>query len=185
MQVIIKGFPRYTVDEIGTITNWKTGHILKPSKQKNGYRTVELFYAPNKSKRVLVHRLVAEAFVPNPHDYPIVNHKDESRDNNCASNLEWCTYQYNVTYGTASERRREGLKAFRQSAKIKEQAIKNGQKCSKPVVQCLTNGVPVKEYCSGAEAARQTGLNHSHIMECCQGKRYKTVGGFVWKYGGM
>ena len=77
--------------------------ILKCSKRNDGYIMVALRYNGD-NRRILVHRLVAEAFIPNPNNLPLVNHKDESRDNNKADNLEWCTNEYNLHYGTADER---------------------------------------------------------------------------------
>ena len=64
----------------------------------NGYFKV-ILHKDGKQKRYQVHRLVAEAFIPNPDNLPIVNHKDENKINNCVWNLEWCTYSYNLTYG--------------------------------------------------------------------------------------
>ena len=64
----------------------------------NGYMQVHLT-KNGIAKKYQVHRLVAEAFIPNPNNLPIVNHKDENKINNCVWNLEWCTYSYNLTYG--------------------------------------------------------------------------------------
>ena len=64
----------------------------------------------SKTKKVPIHRLVAKAFLPNENNLPEVNHKDENKLNNCADNLEWCTREYNINYGTAIERKRQKLK---------------------------------------------------------------------------
>lgn len=65
--------------------------------QKDGYVRTHL-YKDNKRQNVKVHRIVAEAFIPNPDNYPMVNHKDEVKSNNCVENLEWCSNSYNVQY---------------------------------------------------------------------------------------
>ena len=71
--------------------------ILHPSISNKGYMHITLRNGNIKcTKRV--HRLVAEAFIPNPNKYPIINHKDCDKTNNCIDNLEWCTYQYNNQY---------------------------------------------------------------------------------------
>lgn len=84
------------------------GKVLSPGLDGQGYPFVSL---NSKNKQTLrhVHRLVALAFVenPKPDEYNLVNHKDENPKNNRAENLEWCTYSYNLTYGTAQERRTE------------------------------------------------------------------------------
>lgn len=72
--------------------------ILKQSEDKDGYLLVGL-HKNGKSKTVRVSRIVAKAFIPNPNEYPEVNHKDENNQNNRVDNLEWCTTQYNLTYG--------------------------------------------------------------------------------------
>lgn len=74
-------------------------HIKKQQTDKNGYKRVMLYGKKPFKKFVPVHRLVAMAFIPNPHDYEQVNHKDENKANNTVDNLEWCTCTYNNNYG--------------------------------------------------------------------------------------
>lgn len=170
----------YEVSNLGNIRSlFRYKKILKPSPSWAGYLTVELF-KDKKRKRVTVHRLVAQAFIQNPDNLPVVNHKDETRTNNHADNLEWCDTRYNLTYGTAMQRR---IAHTDYSKEIyKKIARENGRKTSKPVLQYTKDGVFVKRFNSGKEAARETGIDHSHILECCAGKRYKSVGGYVWQF---
>lgn len=77
--------------------------ILKPHKHRKGYLVVNL-YRNGKMKNFLVHRLVAEAFIPNPYGFEQVNHRDENKANNCSSNIEWCSAKYNTNYGTRNKR---------------------------------------------------------------------------------
>lgn len=181
MGEIVSGWPRYEVERDGTIRNILTGRELKQTKTPTGYPTVELFGDNGRHKRLTVHRLVAIAYVPNPNNYPCVNHKDESRDNNNADNLEWCTHKYNSNYGTAKERARKGLERFRRSEKCKEIGRNLGKSNCKPVLQFTRDGAFVAHYESALTAQREIGANNAHIIECCKGKR-KTANGFVWKY---
>ena len=84
---------------------WSKEIILKYGKDKDGYLQVML--TKNKNRRQhKIHRLVAQTFIPNPNNYPVVNHKKEfEKQNNEVDNLEWCTVKYNTNYGTAIERR--------------------------------------------------------------------------------
>ena len=139
--------------------------ILKPAKNTTDYLRVVL-RKNGVNKTLLVHRLVAEAFIPNPDPdrYTIVNHKIEGAEGkliNTVGNLEWCDYPYNNTYGTARERR---VKAN-----------------SKKVYQYTTAHELVKEWSSTKEVARQTGWSQGNISNCCLGK-YKTYKGFKWSY---
>lgn len=96
----IPNYEHYIINNKGNIINTKTGCILKPHLNTHGYYKVEL--CKNSIRKTFhIHRLVAELFVPNPNNYNVVNHKDETRTNNDANNLEWCTPKYNQNYGTS------------------------------------------------------------------------------------
>ena len=87
----------------GEFISYKNPHITLGNKERNNYRRMDLC-CEGKITRKFVHRLVAEAFIPNPNNYPIINHKDENPSNNCVDNLEWCTYKHNSNYGTIKKR---------------------------------------------------------------------------------
>ena len=84
---------------------FKTPQIIKPIHINSGYMIVNLHDEEGKISHHLIHRLVAEHFIPNPQQYEQVNHKDENKLNNHMDNLEWCTRSYNALYGTNQERR--------------------------------------------------------------------------------
>ena len=133
--------------------------LLKPDTIRNGYLKV-LLYKDGKKKKFLVHRLVAEAFIPNPDNLPCVNHKDEDKTNNSVENLEWCSHEYNINYGTHNER----------SAKTR----------SKKVLQFTLDGELIREWPSISECGRN-GFSIGNICECCNGER-KSHKGYIWKY---
>ena len=134
--------------------------ILKSHITRNGYELVSL-NKDNKKDRYLVHRLVAEAFIPNPKSLPQVNHKDENKLNNHIENLEWCTAKYNGEYSRTLQKAYAAIK--------------------RKVTQYTKTNVFIKTFESATYASRQTGIKQSSITLACQGK-YKTAGGYVWKY---
>lgn len=140
------------------------GKILKLEKSQFGYLRAQLVVA-NHHKKVAVHRLVAQAFLPNPFHFTQVNHRDENKENNNFFNLEWCSRKYNDDYGTRNQR-------------ISRTMI-NG-KTSKKVAQYSLDGELIKVWKSAAEAGRH-GFNQPHITDCCTGKRNQHVG-YIWKY---
>ena len=145
----------YQVSNLGKIKSLKrqgtNGGILKAVKTKNGYLHIEL--SKNKKLRTFsVHRLVTEAFIENTENKPQVNHKDGDKTNNCVSNLEWCTAQYNIDYSN-----------------------------SKRVNQYDKQGNFIKTWKSMKEAERELNICNSNISRCCNGKA-KTTGGYIWRY---
>ena len=96
-------FIGYQVSNFGRIRSLKTYKILKQYNHRNGYMFVSLSHH-GKHFNLYIHRLVAEAFIPNPDNLPEVNHKDENPSNNNVNNLEWCNRKYNANYGTAIQR---------------------------------------------------------------------------------
>lgn len=96
----IRSLDREIYSEKGSFMRFYRGRILKLTDKGNGYLVVNL----GRGNRRHVHRVVAEAFLPNNFNLPYINHKDENPKNNEVSNLEWCTAKYNSNYGTAIER---------------------------------------------------------------------------------
>ena len=146
----------YAITRDGQVWSYKRKKFLKPGLTKDGYHRVSLC-KNGKGKNYLIHRLVAEAYIPNPNNYPQVNHRDENKQNNCASNLEWCDAKYNANYGTRTERA--------------------AKKRSIPVYCIELN----KIFDGARQAARELGLDNSDIIKCCKGKA-KTHGGYHFRY---
>lgn len=153
------------VSNLGKVIVPKNGthpeHITYGSDRGDGYKCIKF-----KRKTYQVHRLVAQVFLENPHNYPCVNHKDENKTNNCADNLEYCTHQYNVNYGTAIQR--------------KSEKQRNDPNQSKTVYQYDKQGNLVNTFPSTRECGRH-GFDHGAVSQCCLGKA-KSHKGYIWKY---
>lgn len=150
----------YQVSNLGRVKRITTGRVLKPLKHANGYIMVKL----SKNSIVYtktVHRLVAEAFIPNPEHKSEITHIDENKTNNNVSNLEWMTRKENINHGTRTERMSKT-----QSIPIIATNIKTGES---------------KEFYGARECARQLGLTHGNIASVLKG-RYKQTGGYTFKY---
>lgn len=161
----IEGFPNYYVTEDGHIWSGWCGRYISEILTENGYRRVVLS-KNNKYHNFLVHRLVAEAFIPNPENKPCVNHKDLNRENNCVENLEWVTYKENNNYA--------------------DHGSKNGTAHSKRVGQYHPKTIElIAIYNSLKEAAAAVKGQQTNIGACCNNKPHcHTAYGFVWKFIG-
>lgn len=178
----IEEYPNYMVSNFGNVKSLKTNKILKQYKNNSGYLTIQLC-KNGMVKGFLVHRLVAQAFLPNPNNLPEVNHKDENKTNNIVSNLEYCDHKYNSNWGTIKERMSEthkGMKLTEEHKRKIGEKLTNGRR-SKTVIQYDLNGNFIREFPSTNEIQRQLGYSQGHISKCCNGK-LKQIYGFKWQF---
>lgn len=171
----IEGYEgKYQVSNIGEVRAFNYNHTGKVKKlrqwaNKGGYKRVKL-YKNGKRKFYLVHRLVAEAFIPNPNGLLEVNHKNEIKDDNRASNLEWCDRKYNVNYGTRNMKH--------------SKSISGANHCQARKVMLINTG---ETFNTVTEAGRKYGVYYGSIVRCCRG-RLKSAGKdkdgnkLIWKY---
>lgn len=140
-------------------------HIIIGHQENNGYIMCSI-----NRKKILVHRLVAKAFIPNPNNLPQVNHKDGNKLNNNADNLEWVTAGDNVRHAFKTGLMDNAIK------KLAERKIR-----AKKVNQYDKSGNFVQTFSSCVEASKKIKASNFNISACCRGIR-KTAGGYIWKY---
>lgn len=138
--------------------------LLKPYIDKLGYAVVKLTIDTGVNKTMKIHRLVAQAFIPNPNNLLQINHKDENRSNNVVDNLEWCDAQYNSNYGTRKDK-------LRKSSGIR-------------VAQYDLQGNLIKVWDSLSQAAQFFGAKTTSCIRrvCKQLPGRNTYKGYIWRY---
>lgn len=148
----------YEVSDLGRVRSMKYGKekILKLCKTTNGYLRVGL-RKDGQKKMSLVHRLIAEAFIPNPNNLETVNHKDEIKTNNAAINLEWMSREDNVAYSRPQFSKRRVQMFDKQTGEL------------------------LATFPSTHEAERVVGIAQQNISTCCKGK-CQSSGGYIWRY---
>lgn len=150
----------YEVSDTGLI---RKVHIMKSFTDRDGYQRVNITQN-GISKQTGIHRLILHAFDPRENEDELeVHHIDGNPANNNLNNLQWVTHEENIKYIS--------------SEKLKGEM----QFIARPVVQMTLDEKQLNVFSSAYQAAKQTGCNHRHISEVCQGKRY-TTGGFKWRY---
>jgi len=157
------------IDTMNRVQNRKPKQ-LKTRVATIGYLCVDL-NANGINVQKHIHRLIAEAFIPNPENKPTVNHKDGNKLNNDISNLEWNTYSENNKHAVDN--------GLRQSPWTGIIGVDNPH--SKSVVQLDKRGNIINTFVSAREAQEKTGISYKHISCCCLGKRMST-GGYCWKF---
>lgn len=162
--IIIGSHPKYSVTPDGRIINSR-GKEKELQVDAHGYAKVDLYNNSKKSSK-RVHRLVAEAYIPNPDNKPDVNHKDGNKLNNFVENLEWCTKSENMQHAY-----RTGL--ARPSCSMLGRKNPNGGRKGKPI-RIVETG---EEFDSILECAKSIGGNDRHIHDCLTG-RQKTHCGY-------
>lgn len=164
----------YQVSNIGNVKSLKYKHSSKIRKlafhyTRQGYIRVHL--TKNKiDKYLLVHRLVAEAFISNPENLPIINHIDGNKSNNIVTNLEWCTHKHNYQHA---------LKMGLLDSRLKKKNFH--LKTARHVNQYDLDGNFIKHWDYILDAAKELGIAYSTIYRCCNGQ-IKKPKLYIWKY---
>lgn len=149
--------PFYTITPEGKVYN-SEGHLMSQILTHDGYYRVKLSKGVKRSM-YRVNRLVAENFIPNPNNYPIVNHLNNIRTDNRVENLEWCD-----------------------NSKNQKQRFINSQGTKAKKVEMLDlNGSLIKVYSTPLEAFKETGIQRQNIAKVARGER-NSAGGFLWRY---
>lgn len=143
------------------------GDIKKATVRGDGYKYVSL-YKDNKRKNKYLHRLLAEAFIPNPKNLPIINHMDENPSNNKLKNLEWCDHQHNLTYGNKINKTLDSEGYQKQMKSMRKPIYAFDKKGNKNWFESIT------------EACKALNLDNASVSACLSG-RYKTHKGYSFK----
>lgn len=155
----INNFPHYLISKEGQVYSTKTNKIKISENNQNGYCRIELLNK-NGKKKFYIHRLVAEAYIPNPNNYNQVIHKDLNKHNNNVENLEWCSEAMNMQHN--ADNKPENSRKIFQFDLVDETKL-------------------IGTYNSIKEASEKTNINKTSIIHCCSGK-YKKAGNYIWKY---
>lgn len=162
----VKGFEGlYKVNRKGEIYSVLNNIIRPPKDNGYGYNNINL----NKNGKKItkyIHRIVAEAFIPNPNNYPMVNHKDENKKNNNVENLEWCTASYNVNYGTGKVRRTLSTKETwkNMSEEKRKEISENHRKAAIKYMNSISKEEKIKKFSNMTSIVRIAYVNYLYYL---------------------
>lgn len=162
---------KYAISNYGRIKNKLTNHIYKLTNKNGDYFRI-ILYDKNKSKTCLIHRLVAEIFIPNPNNKPQVDHIDGNKQNNRVDNLRWVTGKENIKNNI------EANKFYYVGYYNKNKINKKGK-----IIQFDKNMNKKGIYNNAAIASKETGVCSRNILHCVNHKEgRKQAGGYIWLY---
>lgn len=160
----VKNNPNYKVSNSGTVVDTTTNLIRKNTLLKSGYLIVVIG-----GKNLYVHRVVAEAFIPNPENKPQVNHKNSIKHDNLTENLEWCTPSENILHSYSTGKR---------VSPAKGKFGINNKRVRHTVLQVSLDGFLIGVFNGTHEAQRETGVSYQNILHCIWGNQKKACGYF-------
>lgn len=170
----------YQISSFGRVKN-KKGKILNPCDNGKGYLTVCLWKG-NTYKHKYIHRLVAEAFLPNHENKPCIDHINTIRTDNRVENLRWCTYSENLMNPITNKRSSETHREIYQGSCNPNYGNRGkSNPISIPILQLDLFGNIINLWYGAKEAERECGFDASTITKCCKGKKL-THKGFRWVY---
>jgi len=154
----------------------RKGQLMKTYEKENGYWFVTL-RKNNKPKCFYVHRLVAQAFIPNPKELPEINHKSEVKSENFVENLEWISCKDNNNYGTKNER----MKTNKSWINKHKKALKNAHKAHEKAVYIIYPNGTDELFESMKKASEAVDILKSNVSKCCRGV-VKSSHGYHFEY---
>lgn len=164
----------YQISNMGRIKRKKDGKIMSIKNSKGWYLTSR-FYINKKWITLRPHRLVAKYFIPNPNNFPVVNHKDLDKHNNCIDNLEWCTIKENIQHAIKNGKLENSFQKLKQYNKNKC-FLKYGY-----IYQFDKNMNFINKFPSAKVASEITGVCSRNILQCINHEpKRKSAGSYIW-----
>ena len=172
----IKGYEgRYQVSSLGRVYSNKSNIIRKPKSNKDGYLEVSL-WKNGKSHTFLIHRLVAEHFIPNINNKTCVNHINSKRDDNKVNNLEWVNIQENNIHAL-----KYGNRDYSSNEHMSKMGRKRWENKLKAIEMYDKNYNFIREFKDSKEASEKTGIKRAYITDVCSGQQNSTHG-YIFRY---